>query len=81
MRKFASKICRLCSNPAEFSLACHLSTVGVHPRAQKCSQVVLLCESCIRQLCDCPPRDELRDALLDAYTSINRPSHIDLKVV
>jgi hypothetical protein len=72
MRRMKPKTCRMCSNVAHFSLACHLSTVGISPRSQKCSQVVLLCESCIRELCDCPPRDELRDALRDAYTTINR---------
>ncbi len=81
MRRMTPKTCRLCSNAAQFSLACVLSTLGVRPRVQQCSQVVLLCESCIRELCDSPPRDELRDALRDAYTSINRPSTTDLKAV
>jgi hypothetical protein len=76
MRPIKVKPCRMCSNAAQFSLACHLSIIGVaqRPRSQKCSRVVLLCESCIRELCDCPPRDELRDALRDAYTRINRTS-------
>jgi hypothetical protein len=74
MRTIKPKQCQTCANVARFSLACHLSIVGVsqHPRSQKCSRVALLCESCIRELCDCAPRDELRDALRDAYTRINR---------
>jgi len=45
-----AKSCSCCSRPAEYSLALILSTVGVSPRIQQCSPVVLFCKSCIHAL-------------------------------
>src|SRR5579884_1155211 len=45
-----AKSCSCCSQPAEYSLALILSTVGVSPRIQRCSPVVLFCKSCIHAL-------------------------------
>ena len=47
-----TKPCCRCSAPAAFSLALLLSTVGVKPRAQKCSKTILLCQSCISFIAD-----------------------------
>jgi len=45
-----AKSCSCCSQPAEYSLALILSTVGVSPRIQRCSPVVLFCKTCIHAL-------------------------------
>lgn len=45
-----AKSCSCCSQPAEYSLALILSTVGISPRIQRCSPVVLFCRSCIHAL-------------------------------
>lgn len=45
-----AKSCSCCSQPAEHSLTLILSTVGVSPRMQQCSSVVLFCKSCIHAL-------------------------------
>ncbi len=50
MRRPSTKTCASCRQPAQYSVATHISVLGVSPRRQKCSSVVLFCESCIRQL-------------------------------
>src|SRR4051794_5047787 len=65
------KPCSLCSAPADFSLAFHLSTVGQRPRKQKCTQTVLLCNSCIHDASDSlalSPLEHLQQPLTSAYT-------------
>src|SRR5437588_9367260 len=73
MQRMSTKSCRFGSGPAQFSLAAVISTVGVSPRLQKCSSIVLLCDSCIRELCNrlAPVSSELQRALKDAYTALN----------
>src|SRR5438094_2912326 len=65
-----SCICR--SRKAQYSLASVISTLGLSPRQQKCSSVILLCESCLHDLCDgaVPVSWELREALKNAYYSV-----------
>jgi hypothetical protein len=68
-----SKKCEFCGDPAQYSLAFVLSTVGVRPRRQKCSSVVLICNDCIRTLYESDPQmpEELQTALKRAYTCLN----------
>lgn len=68
-----TKPCCRCSAPAAFSLALLLSTVGVKPRVQKCSQTILLCPSCIHDaiaLLGTSPLNQLQQPLTNAYTAI-----------
>ena len=72
-----TKSCSCCSRPAEYSLALVLSTVGVSPRMQRCSPVVLFCKSCIRALAteECWwGSGDLYNALQHAYTAIKEGS-------
>jgi hypothetical protein len=68
------KRCCFCKQSAQYSLACVLSSVGLSPREQKCSPVVLVCRSCLRELCDrvAPVSSELQTALISAYTALQR---------
>jgi hypothetical protein len=69
----SSKKCEFCGDPAQYSLAFVLSTVGVRPRRQKCSSVVLICGDCIQTLYESDPQipEELQNALKRAYTTLN----------
>jgi hypothetical protein len=69
----SNKKCEFCRQPAHYSLAFVLSTVGVRPRRQKCSSVVLICDKCIREFYESDPQipEELQNALRRAYTTIN----------
>jgi hypothetical protein len=71
--RVSSKKCEFCSQPAQYSLAFVLSTVGVRPRRQKCSSVVLICDKCIREFYESDPQipEELQNALKRAYTTLN----------
>ena len=73
MKRVNKKRCRFCSRPAQLSLAFVVSTIGVSPRRQKCSSILLLCENCIRELCErlTPLSIALCDALRNAYTTLN----------
>lgn len=73
MQRVNKKQCRCCLKPAQFSLAFVISTIGVSPRRQKCSSILLLCENCIRELCErlAPTSIALCDALRNAYTTLN----------
>lgn len=73
MRRTTTKTCS-CGQPALYSVASVISTLGVRPRRQQCSPAVLFCDSCIRELCDYALPPQLRIALEDAYTAINKPS-------
>ena len=66
------KQCRLCLAPARYSLAFVISTVGISPRLQQCSPVILLCDPCIHRLCQTSTLAsfELQDKLKRAYTAI-----------
>ena len=83
LRRMITKRCSLCSQPAQYSLASVVSTVGVSPRRQKCSSIVLLCDGCMRELCErlAPVSSEMREALKRAYTAMNSApaSPCDLK--
>jgi hypothetical protein len=70
------KRCRLCLAPAQYSLAFVISTLGIKPRLQKCSPVILLCDLCIHKLSRALAlaSPELKDALETSYTAINSPS-------
>ena len=71
------KLCSCCSQPAEYSLALIVSTVGVSPRMQRCSPVVLFCKSCIHALAteECWwASADLSNALQSAYTAIKQDS-------
>jgi hypothetical protein len=74
-----AKTCVCCSRGAQYSVACVVSTLGVSPRHQKCSPVILFCESCLQELCEgaVPASWELRQALKHAYTALNRLPEID----
>ena len=72
-----TKSCSCCSQPAEYSLALIVSTVGVSPRTQRCSPVVLFCKSCIHALAneECWwASTDLFNALQHAYTGIKQDS-------
>jgi hypothetical protein len=59
------KQCCLCLAPAQYSLAFVISTLGIKPRLQKCSPVILLCDLCIHKLSRAlaVASPELQDAL------------------
>jgi hypothetical protein len=67
------KLCSCCSRPAQYSLGCVLSSVGISQRVQKRSRVVLFCDDCLRELCDSEHwgTEELRNAVNSAYTTLN----------
>jgi len=71
--RVSNKKCEFCGDPAQYSLAFVLSTVGVRPRRQKCSSVVLICDDCIQTLYESDPQipEELQIALKRAYTALN----------
>jgi hypothetical protein len=71
--RVSSKKCEFCSQPAQYSLAFVLSTVGVRPRRQKCSSVVLICDKCIREFYESDPQipEDLQNALKRAYATLN----------
>lgn len=79
------KTCEQCGNEATVTICWLISTVGVSPRAQKCSKATIFCWSCIQRLlgCDASPLLSLvRQRLRDAYTSTFEhswitPSHSD----
>ena len=67
------KSCSLCSRPADFSLAFLVSTIGVRPRGQKCTQTVPLCISCIQaaaHLLASTPLQGIQEPLRVAYTAL-----------
>ena len=71
--RVSNKKCEFCGDPAQYSLAFVLSTLGVRPRRQKCSSVVLICDDCIHTLYESDPQipEELQNALKRAYTALN----------
>lgn len=71
--RVSNKKCEFCGQPAQYSLAFVLSTVGARPRRQKCSSVVQICDRCIREFYESDPQipEELQDALKRAYTTLN----------
>jgi hypothetical protein len=75
------KPCSRCSQPADFSLAFLLSTIRVRPRAQKCSQTIALCNSCLHDVLaslGTSPLADLQQPLISAYTAIAGPSDVAL---
>lgn len=67
------KPCSRCSAPAEFSLLLVLSTVGITPRAQKCSHSLLLCKSCLQASVASQaltPIPDLQERLSDVLTRL-----------
>jgi hypothetical protein len=68
------KPCSNCSQMAEYSLMFVLSSVGNTPRLQKCSRVVLFCDDCLRELCECLCTTDLRTAVNSAYTALTQRS-------
>jgi hypothetical protein len=73
MRNTNTKTCSCCLQAARYSVAVLVSTVGVSPRSQKCSPVIVLCEDCVRELCESAVKtsSELRESLKRAYTALN----------
>ena len=72
------KPCSRCALPADFSLAFLVSTIGIRPRGQKCTQTVPFCKSCIREILPAlasTPLQDLRQPLRDAYTALEGVSH------
>jgi len=67
------KSCSRCPQPADYSLAFLVSTIGVRPRGQKCTQTIPLCKACIQAaapfLASTPLRN-LQEPLTDAYTAL-----------
>jgi hypothetical protein len=67
------KPCSRCSRPADFSLAFLVSTIGVRPRGQKCTQTVPFCKSCFSSATPflaSTPLQALEQPLRDAYTAL-----------
>jgi len=71
------KSCSRCPRPADFSLAFLVSTIGVRPRGQKCTQTVPLCKACVRDaasLLASTPLQDLQEPLSEAYTTLSGDS-------
>ena len=66
------KLCSNCSQSAQFSVVAIVSTVGVSGRLQKSSPAVLLCDDCLRDLCEHLHSTGLRKAVNSAYTTLNQ---------
>ena len=67
------KSCSRCPRPADYSLAFLVSTIGVRPRGQKCTQTVPLCKSCLSTAIPFlapTPLQDLQQPLKDAYTAL-----------
>jgi hypothetical protein len=67
------KSCSRCPRPADFSIALIVSTIGVRPRGQKCTQTVPFCKSCIHAAAPflaATPFQDLQEPLKDAYTAL-----------
>jgi hypothetical protein len=67
------KSCSLCPRPADYSLAFLVSTIGVRPRGQKCTQTVPLCKTCFRNAIPflaATPLQDLQEPLRSAYTEL-----------
>lgn len=68
------KSCSRCPRPADYSLAFLVSTIGVRPRGQKCTQTVPLCKSCLSTAIPflaSTPLQDLQQPLRDAYTAMS----------
>jgi hypothetical protein len=68
-----SKSCDFCTRLADCSLVLVISTLGVRPRIQQCSQSVSLCKRCIQELCDSNAAQsaaKVREVLKSAYIAI-----------
>jgi hypothetical protein len=68
------KSCSRCTRPADFSLAFLVSTIGVRPRGQKCTQTVPFCKSCLSiaaPFLASTPLQDLQQPLRDAYTALS----------
>lgn len=75
------KSCSRCTRPADYSVAFLVSTIGVRPRGQKCTQTVPLCKSCIREAAPVlasTPLQDLQEPLREAYTALSRDSRASL---
>src|SRR5665213_2724661 len=71
------KSCSCCTRPADFSLAFLVSTIGVRPRGQKCTQTVPLCKSCLSTAIPflaSTPLQDLQEPLRNAYTALSGDS-------
>jgi hypothetical protein len=71
------KSCSRCERPADFSLAFLVSTIGVRPRGQKCTQTLPLCKSCLSTAIPflaSTPLQDLQEPLRDAYTALSGDS-------
>jgi hypothetical protein len=66
------KLCSNCSQMAAYSFMSVVSTIGFSPRLQKCTLVVLFCDDCLRELCECLCTEDLRKAVNNAYTALNQ---------
>jgi hypothetical protein len=67
------KSCSRCPRPADYALAFLVSTIGVQPRGQKCTQTVPLCKSCLHDATPflvSTPLEDLQEPLRDAYTAL-----------
>jgi hypothetical protein len=69
------KTCEQCGNEAVVTVCWLVSTVGVSPRAQKCSKGTVLCASCLCRLLEAEGSALpllLRQRLSEAYTAALR---------
>jgi hypothetical protein len=68
-----TKHCSNCAQPAACSIMFVLTSVGISPREQRSSHVVLFCKDCLRELAEaeCWATDELRNAVNNVYTELN----------
>ena len=64
------KHCLHCERPAEFSLCCIVSTLGIPGRLQECTASLPFCSSCLQRVCGdgegslaLPIREALQTAL------------------
>jgi hypothetical protein len=65
--------CRKCHESAEFAVHALVSTKGVSPRHQKCSEAIPLCGDCLSQICSgrALDRNGFGGAVYEAYAAIN----------
>jgi len=71
------KSCSRCPRPADFSVAFLVSTIGIRPRGQKCTQTIPLCKACLcvaAPFLGSTPLKDLEQPLKDAYTALGGSS-------
>ena len=71
-----TKQCSNCDQPAACSIMFVLTSVGMSPREQHTSHVVLFCKDCLRELAESASwaTEKLRNAVNNVYTELKLSS-------